>query len=158
MTTWWAETISVVTRRLLLAVFFRILANSRSKAFANENEQNRFLTLQPGLNLRSNGVYKEKLHFSKQLAKHHTSQQSSSSLISKQQTNVFSQVSQAYLCSHSLSWQSFIPSLGAILGDIDYTYFTEWNNSLGGHPIFSRILSIQSQGTRTKSLEYLQVA
>ena len=63
MTTWWAETISVVTRRLLLAEFFRILANSQEFIPANEIEQNRFLTLRAGLILGSNGVYREKFHF-----------------------------------------------------------------------------------------------
>ena len=65
MTTWWAETISVVTRRLFLAEFFRILANSSFTSLANENEQNRFLTLNAVEISISNGVYREKLHFSR---------------------------------------------------------------------------------------------
>ena len=39
-----------------------------SKALAKENEQNRFLTLRAGLILHFNGVYREKLHFSRQVS------------------------------------------------------------------------------------------
>ena len=66
---WWAETISVVTRRLFKAEFSRILANSQEFTPANENEQNRFLTLGAVEILISNGVYKEKLHFSSQVVR-----------------------------------------------------------------------------------------
>ena len=52
-------------RRLFLAEFFRILANSLLKALANEIEQNRFLTLRAVEISISNGVYREKLHFSR---------------------------------------------------------------------------------------------
>ena len=65
MPTWWAETNSVVPDDFLLAEFFRILANSHEFSPANEIEQNRFLTLRAGLILDSNGVYREKLHFSR---------------------------------------------------------------------------------------------
>ena len=65
MTTWWAETISVVPDDFLLAEFFRILANSSETSPAKENEQNRFLTLNAVEISISNGVYREKLHFSR---------------------------------------------------------------------------------------------
>ena len=42
-----------------------ILKNSREFSSANENEQNRFLTLRAVEILISNGVYREKLHFSR---------------------------------------------------------------------------------------------
>ena len=46
------------TRRPFIS---RILENSRQSSPANENEQNRFLTLRAGLNLHSNGVYRRKV-------------------------------------------------------------------------------------------------
>ena len=58
---WWAETISVVTNDQLEAEFFRILANFQGFPPANENEQNRFLTLRAGLILHFNGVYSRKV-------------------------------------------------------------------------------------------------
>ena len=66
MTTWWAETISVVTND---TSFAGILKNSSLFSLANENEQNRFLTLGAVEILISNGVYKEKLHFSSQVVR-----------------------------------------------------------------------------------------
>ena len=56
-------------QRLLLAEFFRILANSSENLSANENEQNRFLTLRAVEISYFNGVYKEKLHFSIQVVR-----------------------------------------------------------------------------------------
>ena len=54
-------------RRHQTTIISWILKNSSLFSLANENEQNRFLTLGAVEILISNGVYREKLHFSIQV-------------------------------------------------------------------------------------------